>query len=234
MDSFIGRAFVARAQRYVTSRTFIREFSLVKSRGMLQWQRTWHILRTNIYICPVYHTSFQSSTRTVQDHKWIYDCLPKKMSMNLWYSFHKAMYFNILFSGCCLYIYIYTTYLCHTYRALGIIMALFFRYTRIFGDSAISEEWVSWHWTMAVYAVYSMNLWHPSSRGQEKKFTNKTNWIRTKFGLKTIFFGGWQGLGCSFPGYFSQEGIGGKNPLLQKSWFTPLEPWNMKHDVSCL
>jgi len=51
----------------------------------------------------------------------------------------------------------------------------------------------------------------------ERKFTNKTNWIRTKVWLPNhSFFWGWQGLGCSFPGYFSQEGVGGKNPLLQK------------------
>ena len=61
----------------------------------------------------------------------------------------------------------------------------------------------------SVAPIQQRHLW-------EKKFTHKTNFGRS-LASKPFFFLGWQGLGCSFPGYFSQEGVGGKNPLLQKS-----------------
>lgn len=60
--------------------------------------------------------------------------------MSLWYSFHITMYFNILFSGCCLYIYIYTTYVCHTYHALGKSWHSFSDTRVVFGGSAISRN----------------------------------------------------------------------------------------------
>lgn len=73
------------------------------------------------------------------------------------------------------------------------IMAFFFRYTRCLWGQCHIEEWVSWHWTMAVYAVYSMNLWRPSSRGILGKGNSPTKPTGSgrKFGFQTIlFFGG--------------------------------------------
>ena len=93
-----------------------------------------------------------------------------------------------------LFVHIYIYNICMSYvSCTRKIMAFFFRYTRCLWGQCHIEEWVSWHWTMAVYAVYSMNLWRPSSRGILGKGNSPTKPTGSgrKFGFQTIlFFGG--------------------------------------------
>lgn len=111
--------------------------------------------------------------------------------MSLWYSFHIAMYFNILFSGGCLYIYkIYNvcmSYVSCTRKNHGIIFRI-----HALSLGAVPYQRNGYHGT-GRWQCTPCTLWicgtHPAEASLAKgNSRNKTNWIRTKVWLPNHSF----------------------------------------------
>ena len=154
--------------------------------------------------------------------------------MSLWYSFHITIYFNILFSGCCLYIYIYIYNVCMSYvSCTRKIMALFFRYTRCLGDSARQRN--GYHGT-GRWQCTPCTLWicgaHPAEASLAKEIHQQNQLDADKVWLPNhSSFWGWQGLGCSFPGYFFTRRRWWKESFTTEVMIYPFGAW--EHEAWC-